>query len=196
MRILCLFTAVLLSAISPLFALAADDFTEGELLKASRQFVVAESTLDTPLVYQFVISVIDSETNATRALNETLERQQISDESFTVISYNVVSGPVLYDESTWFVVRGLSEGVELQFSSVIFRIGSIVELWLVVSAVGFSMATLENLTQSFEVDVPASISQENILSMLPGMTDIPAGYYLNEETVEPGDEAKAHLRRT
>ncbi|MGC4047606.1 MAG: hypothetical protein QM758_27750 [Armatimonas sp.] len=164
------------------------DFTEGEQLKASRQFVIAETSLTAPILYQFAVSAIDTESNATLALNETVEGFDSKESTIPVTSFKLVSGPKLYDESTWYVATIISEGIELQISAVIFRSGSLVELWSVISASGSHIGSLQTIAETFAVEVPEDITDANILSTLPGMTDIPAGYYLNEELVEPGDD--------
>lgn len=182
----------LLASLLPATGLAQTfGYTEGEQLKAVRQFVTAEVTFDGPLVYQFAASDLDTEANATLALNETLLSYESPESSDGVLSFNIVSGPKLYDASTWYVAKILSEGYELQMAAVIFRIGSFVELWSVTSQSGSQISSLEDIADVFEVVVPANVTAENILSTLPGMTEIPAGFYLNEETVEAGDAAAA-----
>jgi hypothetical protein len=184
---LAVLVVALLSIISSPVQAQTYDFTEGEQIKAVRQFVIAEVSLTDPLVYQFAASQIDTEANATLALNETVESFQSGPGAADVLSFKVVSGPKLYDESVWYVARILSEGTELQMSAVIFRSETLVELWAVISASGSHIGGLEEIAESFEIAFPVDITEENILTLLPGMTDIPAGYYLNEESVEAGD---------
>lgn len=168
---------------------SSSSFTEGELLKATRSFQVAETRLTGTLVYQFVVSHIDTEANARRALGDTLDNVRTGS-NFT--EFMETSGPDIGEDTIAFTASLENEGTTFETGSFLFRIGTNVFLW---SAIGLAAPTISDLSTVADgfyggetTGTPvAEIDEERILGLLPGLDDLPPGFALEEELVELGD---------
>lgn len=180
-----LLLAVMLAlSITP--ALAQDEsFPEGRLLLGRRVFQRAEIARMGTQVYNFQVVHFDTEQNATLAISKSIENlERVLDP----VELAEVSGPDVHEDSVWVVATVRSQGEEGVVTGLLFRVKATVHLWATVTFFGDSVSELIELSTAFKINVPDEITEDNILTMLPGLDDLPTfGFKLAEEKVEVGD---------
>lgn len=170
----------------------ADPHFAGELLKATRAFAGPGFRFGA-LVFTFVDALFDTEDHATQGLDLTRSLvEQGANAGVTEVKRMGV--PEVGDERLGLLGTVRSEaGTKLRAAFVLVRADTVTHLW---TAVGFA-DVVEELTTVTETvwaergqeGGDADTDEERLLRALPTVEDLPTGFTLGRETVEPGDDA-------